>query len=118
MNLVRREGMTITLNRSAIVVKPKQPFLDWLHAADPTNGELTLAVLAEEPTIYLVPEADTDEDVVDILRELCEEIFREQLADWFTDTATWPEDLSFEVFSAAGSTISTIRCWVISANNH
>lgn len=26
-----------TLNRSAIVVKPKQRFLDWLHAADPTS---------------------------------------------------------------------------------
>jgi len=22
------------LNRSAIVVKPRRPFLDWLHAAD------------------------------------------------------------------------------------
>jgi hypothetical protein len=32
----------VTLNRSAIVVKPKQPFLDWLHAADPTSLELTL----------------------------------------------------------------------------
>jgi hypothetical protein len=26
-----------TLNRLAIVVKPKQLFLDWLHAADPTQ---------------------------------------------------------------------------------
>jgi hypothetical protein len=26
----------VTLNRSAIVVKPKQPFLDWLYRADPT----------------------------------------------------------------------------------
>jgi hypothetical protein len=24
----------LILNRSALVVKPKQPFLDWLHAAD------------------------------------------------------------------------------------
>jgi len=31
-----------TLNRSAIVVKPKQPFLDWLHAADPTSHGITL----------------------------------------------------------------------------
>jgi hypothetical protein len=27
----------LSLNRSAIVVIPKQPFLDWLHAADPTT---------------------------------------------------------------------------------
>ena len=30
------------LNRSAIVVKPRQPFLDWLHTADPTSHTLTL----------------------------------------------------------------------------
>ena len=46
----------VTLNRSAIVVKPEQPFLDWLHAADPTSLELTLLNLVREPTIYLIPE--------------------------------------------------------------
>lgn len=90
--------MTVTVNRSAIVVKPRQPFLDWLHAADPTSGKLTLQELTQDPTVYLIPECDTDEDVADILRELCEEIFVEQLAAWFTDTTTWPQDLSFEVF--------------------
>ena len=43
------------LNRSAIVVKPRQPFLDWLHTADPTSHRLTLGELALEPTIYLIP---------------------------------------------------------------
>jgi hypothetical protein len=43
----------VTLNKSAIIVKPKQPFLDWLHATDPTSRELTLLDLAREPTIYL-----------------------------------------------------------------
>jgi len=45
-----------TLNRSAIVVKPKRPFLEWLHAADPTSRELSLPDLAREPTICLIPE--------------------------------------------------------------
>ena len=84
-----------TLNRSAIVVKPKQPFLNWLHAADPASSELSLPDLVREPTIYLVPECDTDDEVVDVLRELCHEIFEEQLAGWYTDTATWPRDRSF-----------------------
>jgi hypothetical protein len=35
----------VTLNRSAIVVKPQQPFLDWLHTADPTSRKLTLREL-------------------------------------------------------------------------
>jgi hypothetical protein len=53
----------VTLNRSAIVVKPKQPFFDWLHMADPTSGSLTMRELVLEPTIYLIPECDTDAEV-------------------------------------------------------
>ena len=75
-----------TLNRSGIVVKPKQPFLDWLHTADPTSVELTLFNLTREPTIYLIPECDTDEGVAEVLRDLCEEIFEEQLATRYTTT--------------------------------
>jgi hypothetical protein len=54
------------LNRSALVVKPKQPFLDWLHTADPTSLRLTLPDLLWEPTIYLIPECDTYEDVEEV----------------------------------------------------
>ena len=86
------------LNRSAIVVKPRQPFLDWLHTADPTSRRLTLGDLVREPTIYLIPECDTEEDVHQVLCELCEEIFVEQLAGWFRDEGGWPQDRSFEVF--------------------
>ena len=88
----------VTLNRSAIVVRPRQPFLDWLHTADPTSRKLTLRELVQEPTVYLIPECDTDEEVADILGELCEEIFIKQLKGWFTDTTTWPQGRSFDVF--------------------
>lgn len=88
----------VTVNRSAIIVKPRQPFLDWLHAADPTSGDLTLRRLIQEPIIYLIRECETDDEIKQALRELCEEIFAEQLAGWFTDTKTWPEDRSFDTF--------------------
>jgi hypothetical protein len=39
---VEMSGM---LNRSAILVKTKQPFLDWPHTADPTSRRLTLGDL-------------------------------------------------------------------------
>jgi hypothetical protein len=44
----------VNLNRSAVVVKPKPAFLDWLRAADPTSHELTLWGLVPESTIYLI----------------------------------------------------------------
>jgi len=86
------------LNRSAIVVKPKQPFLDWQHAADPTSHGITLFDVEREPAVYLIPECDTSEDLADVLRELCEEIFEEQLDGWYRVTSSWPQDRSYEVF--------------------
>ena len=56
---MRAEDIRLTLNRSALVVKPKQPFLDWLHGADSTSADLTLRELALDPAIYLIPECDT-----------------------------------------------------------
>jgi hypothetical protein len=60
---VSAEDIKLTLNRTAIVVKPKQPFLDWLHAANSTSSDLTLQELVLEPAIYLIPECDTPEEV-------------------------------------------------------
>ncbi len=72
--------------------------MDWLHAADPTSGRLTLPDLAREPTIYLIPEHDTPDDVADTLHELCDEIFTDQLEGWYRDRSSWPEDRSYETF--------------------
>jgi putative transposase len=41
----------LALNRSALVVRPRSPFLDWLHAVDPTSASLNLVSLTREPTM-------------------------------------------------------------------
>ena len=81
-----------------MVVKPRRPFLDWLHAADATSSDLTLQELLLEPAIYLIPECDTPEEVAAVVHELCEEMFVEQLASWLTDEETWPQDRGFDAF--------------------
>jgi hypothetical protein len=45
----------LTLDRTAIVVRPGQPFLEWLHRADPKSSELSSEDLPREPTVYLLP---------------------------------------------------------------
>jgi hypothetical protein len=59
----------ITINRTAIVVMPGKPFLDWLHRADPTSTELSLEDLRREPTVYLLPECENEEEVRERLKE-------------------------------------------------
>jgi hypothetical protein len=87
-----------TLNRSLLVVTPKQPFLDWLHRVDPTSKDITLAELTSEPSVYLFPESETDEGLMRNLRKFCAEIFVEELDAWYRDEEVWPEDRSFKVF--------------------
>jgi len=67
------------INRSAVIVMPAQPFLDWLHRADPTSAALSLEDLRREPTIYLLPEYNIEQEARGYLREYCSQIFEEQL---------------------------------------
>jgi hypothetical protein len=50
------------LNRAALILRYKQPFVDWINAADPspTSRTLTLAEVNQEHTVYLV-EVKTEE---------------------------------------------------------
>ena|SRR6202163_866375 len=106
---MRAEDIRLTLNRSAIVVKPKQPFLDWLHEADSTSSDLTLGELALEPAIYLSPNATH----LRKSRMYCTNCARRSLSSsWRVGSTTQLLGLQTVVSmsSVAGSTISTIPC--------
>lgn len=84
------------INRSAIAVRPRQPFLDWLKSVEQSNQELSLEGL--EKTIYLVPEYDEPDDAEKMLAEAWEGIFNQELFAWYTAEKLWPQDRSLEVF--------------------
>jgi len=65
----------IAINRTGIVVRPGQSFLDWPHRADPTSNELSLEDLRREPTVYLLRECENEEEARDYLEEVCGQIF-------------------------------------------
>ncbi len=87
-----------TINRSALIVTPAKPFLDWLHRVDSTSAEVSLEDLRREATIYLVPEYDSEEEARRFLENYCGEIFEEQLDGWFRVTSAWPVNRSFATF--------------------
>jgi len=60
-------------------VRPKPPFLEWLHTADPTSVTLTLADLGREPTIDLVSQCGDPEDDQACLQAVFSTIFEDQL---------------------------------------
>ena len=87
----------VVLNRAAVIVRYKQPFVDWINAVDPAHGSpvLTLAKVNEEHTVYLIEVEDEDE-LARWLRRHHEELFEEELSAWYTDPAMWPRDRSLE----------------------
>ena len=87
-----------TVNRAAIVVRPGQPFLDWLHRADPTSSELNLEDLRREPTVYLLPECENEREVREYLEEVCGQIFEEQLDGWYRVPSSWPSRRDLDAF--------------------
>jgi hypothetical protein len=86
------------LNRSVLVVIPRQPFLDWLHRADPTSGDLTLEDLRRDPSVYLLPARDLEPDLEKCLKRFCKAIFEEQLDGWYRVKELWPRDRSITAF--------------------
>lgn len=89
--------MLPTLNRSAVTVKPKQPFVDWLRSADPTSGDIAAEAIAE-PTIYLLPASEDDEELAVYVRLASQSIFEDQLDAWYQVRSKWPADRGFEAF--------------------
>jgi hypothetical protein len=86
------------INRCAVVVKPAQLFLDWLHRVDPTSAHLTLEDLTREPTIYLLPEWESNHEALEHLREVSNSIFEEQLNGWYRVPAVWPRERDLDAF--------------------
>src|SRR3954451_4236334 len=89
-----------TINRSAIVVRPAQPFLDWLHRVDPTSAQLKLEDLQREPTIYLVAECDSLDQAMECLGESIRDIFEEQLDGWYRAPEVWPARRDLTTFQS------------------
>lgn len=94
------------INRAAVVVKLKKPFIDWLvytsKEHDGPGHELKPEEVQTEgfdsKHVYLIPAYDETEKYEKFVRKHCTEIFEHELAGWYTDPQMWPKDRSWKVF--------------------
>jgi hypothetical protein len=83
-----------TLNRWAIIVRPKQPYIDWANSFDgPRYDEAD-----PEPNVYLAPGFAYTPDLWEWLKEGYPFIFEEELWLWMTQEADWPPDRDYAMF--------------------
>ena len=83
------------LNRGALIVRPKQPYLDWAATLD--DAGLVPDVTGEQ-TVYLIPGFEDDDEAERILKEVYAKIFERELDGWHTDEAAWPQNRTLAMF--------------------
>ncbi len=86
------------INRSLIIVKPKQPFLDWLHSVDPNDENLLPEDINDDATAYLIPEYGIPDEQSEIIEWCADFVFEHELWSWYTDKDVWPVGRNAEMF--------------------
>ena len=86
------------VNRSLAVIKPRQPFFEWLQKTPDWDVDLTLETLRVDCSSLLLPEFDEPEEAVAYIDNMFEQIFDMELASWYMDESTWPEKRTLKMF--------------------
>ena len=87
------------VKRTAITLKPKQPYLDWANQLD--DGPKIDAETDSEASIYLLEDdSDFEFDLEALLKPHYKEIFEEELESWHRNKADWPVARDLATFLA------------------
>jgi hypothetical protein len=88
------------INRGYVLLRPKEPFVQWVQSTDPRSGKIAGDVIRNSLTGYLIPEFEFEEDSWHWIRQNCAMLFELKLQDWYIDETVWPADRSWPVFTA------------------
>lgn len=81
--------------RLALIVRPREPFSEWLHAVI-RDESLIPARLGSD--IYLLGPLEEHDQVAPWLEEHFDHIFTTELNEWYTDDAEWPQHRDYLMF--------------------
>ena len=87
------------INRAVVVVKARQPMVDWINHHPDLDMRTTLEELHEDCTAILVPDKDDNEQIRAYVTRLKPTLFANELASWYRDESTWPDPLSARLFN-------------------
>ena len=80
------------------IIKPKQPYLDWLMSLPDPPEDVTLEDARKDCTSVLIPEFPDNESALKFVLANYESIFRNELECWDGDESLWPSERTKELF--------------------
>lgn len=85
------------LNRVALTITRKQPYVEWANATDGPAPIVTYPA-DDRRTIYLAPDDGLEPDLAKLLDEFWEHVFEAELSMWMEDENTWPQSRTRQLF--------------------
>ena len=87
------------INRIAVIVRCKAPFIEWINSSDPydATSPVTIDEANEDNHVYLVDDKYAD-NFEGWLKRNFKTLFENELYGWYTDLALWPEKRDLRTF--------------------
>jgi len=86
------------INKAAITVIPKEPFIKWVQSTDAEAAEISDESILSYSRVYLVDDSLNGDDPEKLIKRNFKVIFEEELAGWYTDEEAWPKKMDLRLF--------------------
>lgn len=94
----------LLVNRTAIVVKAKQPYVDWANSVGDEDDADRIVMSLNDPdldyNVYLIDEIIDPDELQGQLQRHYATIFENELRDWHLLEDDWPRRRDFATFQA------------------
>ena len=84
--------------RGVLILRPKQPMLDWLNSLVANEPGLKLEALRTEPIAVLVPSLKTEAQMLQFMESNLDRFFESVLLAWSLDLNAWPKKRDLRSF--------------------
>ena len=84
-------------DRMAVIVMPRETLLDWVNRVTP-DDPAWMDELLVRANVYFIPSYEAMDEAEEYLHTHFDEIFCNELAEWFEDEAVWPQPRTYAMF--------------------
>ena len=91
------------LNRTAIILIPKQPYVDWANSLDDDGPRFEISEANDQLTVFLGPDLDSVDEIDAFVTENFDFFFEHWLFGWSTDPSQWPKRRTRRMSGATNS---------------
>jgi len=87
-----------SINRTAIIIKPKQPFVDWINSM-PDDCSYTIEQISKDNLTFLTPQYDDPDSTYNYIKKNYKIIFDYELWGWIVTEDLWPKNRNWKMFN-------------------